>query len=50
MSSIANFEHIVGAIFRQKADSSLFKKFEMSGISTVGDITSLTDQDIDRLK
>jgi hypothetical protein len=46
MASIAGFECIVGAILSQKADSPLFKAFEKSGISTVGDITSLTDQAI----
>ncbi len=50
MASGADFQFIMTTIFGQKADSPLFKAFERSCISDVGDIVSLSDRAIDRLK
>ena len=50
MSSDADFQFIIGTVLGQKQDSPLFKALKKAGITDVGDITSLTDRVIDRLK
>jgi hypothetical protein len=50
MASGTDFQFIMGTVLGQKQDSPLFKALEKAGITTVGGITSLTDQVIGRLK
>jgi hypothetical protein len=50
MSSITDFDFIMGAILSQKAESPLLLAFANDNISDVGDIIALTDRSIDRLR
>ena len=50
MSSNADFDFITGTILGQKPESPLLKAFANDGISDVGDIITLSDRSIDRLR
>ncbi len=50
MSSITDFDVIMGTVLGQKKDSPLLAAFANDGITDVGDVLALTDQSIDRLK